>query len=68
MVKNVVGAATRSISKRMTLTMNPIAQTSFEDFLAGRMAAHDIMGKPSALLGLLAELGVDVQKIKAATQ
>ena len=49
-----------------TFPMNPVAQSSFETHLAARMSAHGIEGTVSALMALLADLGVDVEKLMAA--
>ena len=48
-----------------TLPMNG-AQPTFEQYLTARMAAHGIQGTTSALIALMKELGVDVEKFKAA--
>ena len=53
-----------SIPATLPLTLGD--QTSFEDRLAERMVAHGIQGTTSALMALLADLGVDVKKLMAA--
>jgi len=55
-----------SESIQATLPLGTATRTSGEDYLAGRMAAHGITGSTSALTALLEELGVDVEKLKAA--
>ncbi len=49
-----------------TMPLDPATRSSFEDWLAGRMAAHRITGTVSDLLALLTELGVDLGKLQAA--
>jgi ParB-like chromosome segregation protein Spo0J len=55
-----------SESAPATMPLNTAPRSSFEVYLAGRMAAHRITGTVSDLLALLTELGVDPKKFQAA--
>ncbi len=49
-----------------TMALGLATRTSFEEFLVARMSAHRITGTISDLLALLAELGVNVGKLRVA--
>lgn len=51
---------------QVTMPLALASSGGFDEYLAGRMAAHGIVGTTAALVALMAELGVDVSQLRAA--
>ena len=53
-------------SIQATMPLCLAGRSNFEEYIAGRMAAHGIVGTTAALMALLEEMGVDVSQLRAA--